>query len=218
MKIVCISDTHNKHDQVTTDLPSADAIVHAGDITGGGFEHEVRRFLNWYSKLDQYKYKILIAGNHDFFFQDCPILAREILKEYPNIIYLENEEVIIDGIKFYGSPQQPRFFNWAFNVDRGEKIKKYWDNIPNDTDILITHGPAYGYGDLVINSYSHGERVGCEDLLNAIKRVKPHYHICGHVHSGYGKYPTLDTIFINAAVLGEDYQYVNFPITIEIKK
>jgi len=92
--------------------------------------------------------------------------------------------VIIEGVKFYGSPWQPRFFDWAFNLDRGEEIKKKWDLIPMDTDVLITHGPPYGILDLT----HEGEKVGCEELMKAVLRVQPKIHIFGHIHEAYGEY------------------------------
>lgn len=218
MKIVCISDTHGKHHQITKDLQDAEMIIHAGDISGMGYEHEIRNFLEWYSSLS-YKHKILIAGNHDFFFQDYPSRAKDILAEFPNIIYLENSGITIDGIKIWGSPQQPRFFNWAFNENRGEAIRYYWKLIPKDTDILITHGPAYGYGDWVANRTHHNNyenNVGCKDLLEFIMDIQPTYHIFGHIHSGNGIYKTDGTTFVNASVLGESYMYNYSPTLIEI--
>lgn len=219
MKILNISDTHSKHKQMPLEwLTPADCIIHAGDISTRGYEHEVKNFLDWYSKLDQYKYKILIAGNHDWYFQDYPEGAKKLLAEYPNIIYLRDSGIELEGIKFWGSPVQPTFFNWAFNKDRGLEIDKHWQLIPNDIDVLITHGPAKGHGDLVINQWSpnSGESVGCEDLLRAIERVKPKFSICGHIHCGHGLTTNADTTFINAAILNEDYLVANRPIIFTI--
>lgn len=212
MRIVCISDTHNHHRQIEQDLVDGDVIIHSGDMTSRGVEYEVVEFLQWFSNLKQYKHKILIAGNHDFLFDENKLIAREILSQFPNIIYLEDSFIKIDGVKFYGSPHQPTFFNWAFNVERGEKIRRYWELIPNDVDILITHGPAYGYGDIV----SSRIRVGCVDLRDRILEIQPIYHICGHIHEGYGIYKTEGTTFINASMLDKNYEYTNKPILIEI--
>lgn len=219
MKILNISDTHSKHNQIPKEwLTPADCIIHAGDISTRGYEHEIKNFLDWYSKLDQYKYKIFIAGNHDWYFQDYSSKVQEILKEYPNIIYLQDSGIELDGIKFWGSPVQPTFFNWAFNKDRGEAIDKHWQLIPNGIDVLITHGPARGHGDLVINKWSpnSGESVGCEDLLRAVERVKPKFSICGHIHGARSASYNKDTCFINASLLNEDYMVVNRPITFEL--
>jgi hypothetical protein len=105
-------------------------------------------FCRWFNSLDQYKHKIFIAGNHDWGFQTHPEDVSDILKWYPNITYLQDSSVEIEGIKIYGSPWQPEFFQWAFNLQRGPEIQEKWDMIPLDTDILITHGPVYGHGDL----------------------------------------------------------------------
>jgi Icc-related predicted phosphoesterase len=222
MRITLISDTHNKHKQITQDLPGADVLIHAGDISSMGYEHEIREFCKWFNSLDHYTHKIFIAGNHDWGFQDNPTKVKEMLGLYPNIIYLQDDFVIIGDdaqsiVKIYGSPWQPRFMNWAFNADRGEDIQQHWDKIPNDTDILITHGPAFGYLDTVIGQ---GIPLGCEDLVNRIAEIKPKIHVCGHIHSGYGHKVSADgsVHFFNAAVLGEQYSYMHKPITFDWEK
>jgi predicted phosphodiesterase len=145
MKITFISDTHNKHNHLTSNaynniLGSGDVLVHAGDCTSMGKSHEITNFLNWLSMTD-FKHKIFIAGNHDFGFEMHTDIAEEFKEK--GIIYLFDSEVIIDGVKFYGSPWQPEFYDWAFNLPRGEKLAEKWAKIPGNTDILITHGPAH---------------------------------------------------------------------------
>ena len=140
-KITFISDTHTKHKHLTNDLPGGDILIHCGDISSRGYINEIKNFLEWFDGIKGYEYKIFIAGNHDFGFQDNPKECIELLKNYPSITYLEDNSIIIDGIKIYGSPWQPRFHNWAFNVNRGWDIAQKWEKIPQDTDILITHGP-----------------------------------------------------------------------------
>lgn len=214
MRISCISDTHCKHNEIDIkEFENIDCIISAGDISSRGYSWEIENFLSWFDSLPC-KYKILVAGNHDFYFQDNPEAAKILLQKYSSIIYLENSAIQIEGINIYGSPIQPTFFNWAFNVDRGLPIKRYWDMIPNNTDILITHGPAFGHGDFVRNSINVGN-VGCVDLLYTIEKIKPKYFICGHIHSGYGITTNEHTTFINAAVLNEAYQMQNKPINFE---
>ena len=128
--------------------------------------NELKYFLDWYSSLDQYKYKIFIAGNHDWCFERNHKESIELLSNYPQLIYLQDQEIIIDGIKIYGSPYQPEFGSWAFNQKRGKEIQAKWDLIPKDTDILVTHGPPFGIGDFV--PYRGGEFVGCKDLTSTI--------------------------------------------------
>lgn len=233
MKLTFISDTHNYHQLLTNDLPGGDILFHTGDITSSGYEHEVNSFCKWFNELDNYKYKVFIAGNHDWFFHDnwkaythlgsvrhknAPRKdsnkIQELLNNYTNIIYLQDNLITIDGLKIYGSPWQPWFHDWAFNLPKdGNELKEKWDLIPSDTDILLTHGPAFGILDDI-----HCNRIplGCKLLLDRIKEVKPKLHCCGHIHSGNGQYFDGDTHFINASSLNEDYDYFYKPFSIEI--
>jgi Icc-related predicted phosphoesterase len=183
MKIILISDTHTFHGYLN--LPTdADMIVHSGDISSRGHKHEVLNFFTWYSSLP-YKYKIFIAGNHDFLFENDPDFIKENLPE--NLIYLENSGIEIEGLKIWGSPIQPYFRNWAFNRFRGEDINKYWQMIPTDTNYLITHGPAYKIHDMVNNFYNPDVYVGCKDLKNRLFML-PELKIFqfGHIHEARG--------------------------------
>ena len=135
-----------------------------------------------------------------------------ILEDH-GIIYLNDSGVVIDGLKIWGSPIQPDFFNWAFNRKRGEEIKKHWDLIPNDTNILITHGSPYGISDLC----AHGERVGCEELLLKVNELRDlSVHAFGHIHEGYGVNTINEVQFINACSLDEKYRYCNDPVSVTI--
>jgi 3',5'-cyclic AMP phosphodiesterase CpdA len=229
MKITFISDTHSKHNFVTKDLPGGDLLIHAGDISSMGYKHEIQDFCKWFDGLDNYDFKMFIAGNHDWGFIDkeaffvhrsvvIPKPTEEILNSYKNIDYLRDssQEIQIGdnpSIKIYGSPWQPEFFDWAFNLKKnGSELKQKWDNIPNDVDILITHGPSYGYVDKVIG---RTDNLGCELLRDRIKEIKPKIHVCGHIHSGYGYVFDGDTHYINASVLNEQYKYNNKPLTVE---
>lgn len=226
MKILCISDTHSSHGRIPDDwMIDADTLVHSGDICNKGDFYEVDDFLEWFSSLDQYKHKIFIAGNHDWPFQDSPEVMEDLLEKYPNVIYLQDSNVVLDGIKFYGSPQTPYFHNWAFNCARNiddaltyskPLIRAYWDAIDVDTNVLLTHGPAYGIGDFV--PYGHGEFVGCKDLLDVVstKLLELKLHVSGHIHYSYGEIVKNNVNFINASVVNEQYSVVNKPILIEI--
>ena len=211
--ITFISDTHTKHKHVTGELPGGDILIHCGDISNRGYLNEIKNFLEWFDGIKGYEYKIFIAGNHDFGFQDSPNLCAKLLQDYPTVTYLEDTSVIIDGIKIYGSPWQPRFYNWAFNVDRGWDIAQKWEKIPQDTDILITHGPLHG----ILDSTYTGQRVGCEDLYKRVMEVKPKVHCYGHIHFDYGMKEVDGMTFINACSLGEDYMYQNGPITLDFE-
>ncbi len=218
IRITFISDTHNKHKQITSSLPGGDLIVHAGDLSSMGYQREIQSFCSWFNKLDNYDHKVFISGNHDFMFEKDPAQAKEIWSSYKGIDYLQDEEMglqIGDGpmVKIYGSPWQPEFYNWAFNLPiNGPELKAKWTAIPDDTDILITHGPAHGYLDKVIGGW---ENLGCEKLTEAIKIKKPKIHVFGHIHSGYGYIFDGDTHFINASVLDEQYYLTHKPLTVD---
>lgn len=204
MKFVAISDTHNQHDKLK--LPEGDVIIHAGDITGRGSTNEVFAFLEWFKMLD-YKRKIFIAGNHDWFFEN----SEET--NFEGVTYLNDSGIKIDNINIWGSPVQPEFNNWAFNRNRGDQINKHWQLIPENTDLLITHGPPFGHLDMTTSM----QRVGCVDLLKRVTEIKPKFHVFGHIHEAYGVNKNdLGTKFINASVLNENYLRVNNPITFEI--
>lgn len=208
MKVIAISDTHGYHHQLS--LPSGDVLIHAGDVSSQGSKQEVQDFLQWFSDLN-YEHKIFIAGNHDFFFERADSdMITSIIPD--NVIYLNDSGISIGGLNIWGSPVTPWFFNWAFNRHRGADIKKHWKFIPQNTDILITHGPVYGVLDRTI----HGQRVGCEVLKEAIQVIKPKIHICGHIHESYGQVQTMDTLYINASVLDVQYRLVNDAVLFEI--
>lgn len=229
MRITFISDTHSLHNGMVYKLKNFidpkkhNVLVLAGDCTNVGKEHEVKEFVEWFQKLEGFDTKIFIAGNHDFAFETKPpwlsnIINRENLSKF-NCHYLEDEEFVIESsefskpIKFYGSPWQPWFYDWAFNLPRnGEELEKKWKAIPDDTTILITHGPAHG----ILDFTPRNERVGCEILRFRVEQFKPLIHVFGHIHGAYGIQLLGDTLFVNASTCTERYQPINKPIVVEI--
>lgn len=207
MKCVAISDTHGMYRDII--VPDGDILIHAGDITRQGHLHELEDFNNWLGE-QPHQHKIIIAGNHDWCFEATPNESRSIIT---NAIYLQDESVTISGFKFYGSPWQPCFFDWAFNLQRGEEIADKWAIIPNDVDVLITHGPVYGILDKTIT----GENVGCEELKKVIEIISPKFHICGHIHEGYGTHKFNSVYYINASVNCERYRAINPAIEFILK-
>jgi len=208
MKLCIISDTHNKHKFLT--LPHADILIHCGDFTSVGKEHEIRNFMKWFSALE-YKHKIIIAGNHDWLFETSRSFAYTLIPK--GIHYLEDSGVEICGLKFYGTPVQKIFYNWAFNRPE-EKLEQHWQGIPDDTDILITHSPPYMIQDFVPRNHSHE---GSPSLYKeVVERIKPQIHCFGHIHEGYGIKNIGDITFVNASNLDGDYNCVNDPIVIEL--
>jgi len=207
MKMIFISDTHGQHDKVL--LKEGDILIHCGDFTRRGSVEDVNSFTN-FIRVQKFKYKIVIAGNHDFSFEDHRSDEVEKVFKKNGIIYLNDSGFEIEGLKFWGSPVQPEFYDWAFNRKRGEEIRRHWELIPGDTDILITHGPPFS----IMDRCAHGERVGCEDLLEVVKKLKPKVHAFGHIHEDYGLKEIDGTYFINACNLDEEYKFKNLPIEI----
>lgn len=225
MKIVCISDSHNQKPKLP---PDGDLLIHSGDLTMMGTLSEVERSIQWLGEIAKNKYDhgvILVPGNHDFLFEKFepgmktnkggfkierePELARKLCEKY-GVDLLIDESMEVEGIKIYGSPIQPWFHDWAFNVDRS-KIGLVWEKIPDDTQILITHGPPYGIGDLC-----RGGNVGCAALLERIKLLKEFkLHICGHIHEGAGHSWFNNKLFINASVLDGHYNGFNDILTVD---
>jgi hypothetical protein len=215
MLVTLISDTHGQHRSVI--LPGGDLLIHTGDfMTSGYSKSQAEDFFKWMQGQD-YDDVVFIAGNHDRIMQNEPDEMQGILTGYKLIDYLEDEELVLYGdgpngdlpennIRIYGSPWQPEFYDWAFNLPRnGDVLKSKWDAIPTNTDILLTHGPAWGIVDEVYNR--RGVHLGCELLTERIAVVKPKIHVCGHIHSGHGYYFDGTTHFFNASVLNEQYEY-----------
>jgi Icc-related predicted phosphoesterase len=211
--ITIISDTHSKHNKIK--IPQCDILIHCGDISSMGREHEVRDFLKWFSKQPA-EYKIFIAGNHDFMFENNGLFARSLVPS--DIIYLEDTFIEVLGLKIYGTPVNPMFFNWAFNRTE-ENLKKHWEAIPENIDILITHCPPFGIMDAVNNRYNNyiNTNTGSPSLnFEIFNRIKPKINCFGHIHQQNGVQIINNIKFINASVLDDNYDLVYDPITIEI--
>lgn len=204
MKILCISDTHGKHELFSqSDFKGVDMIIHAGDFSNhknpGINANEAIDFLRWYDDLEVECHKILVCGNHE-----TSVEAKMINpNEYENIIYLEHEGVDVEGISIFGSPYTPAFNQWAFNV-KATKINEYWEQVPKKIDILITHGPPKGILDLCYDSKGRLKYSGDKALFNHVERVEPAYHIFGHLHPNKdnynaGKRTHGKTTFVNAS-------------------
>ena len=207
VRLICLSDTHGLHDKIV--VPDGDILIHAGDLTSMGTPDQVRSFDRFLAKLP-HRHKIVIAGNHDFIFEREPARARALLH---GCTYLEDEATEAAGLRFYGSPWQPWFFDWAFNLPRGEALAKKWAAIPAGTDVLVTHGPPLGHGDV----NTGGEAVGCADLAAAVARVRPRVHVFGHIHEGYGVTEVHGTRMINASICDVGYRPVNAPVVVDLE-
>jgi len=288
ISVVCISDTHGLHlNEKMVDIPPADLIIHAGDMTSTGTLSQLESFVSWFEELP-HPNKVFIAGNHDItidteyyvargckrfhslesevdpreFSQQC----RRVFTSREKSCYLEDSAVYIspcpgtsattaatatatatadataatadataatadatagakcvhlvsesdssgdsaDKLCIYGSPWQPEFCDWAFNLERGPDSARVWAKIPANTDVLITHGPPQGYGDFT----SSGFACGCEDMLAVLKDMQtpPRVHIFGHIHEAYGHWTDGKTLFINASTCTFLHKPLNKPL------
>lgn len=210
MKLVCISDTHSMHRRIP-EIPDGDVLVHAGDSLGQGTLENIEELNDWLGTLP-HRHKIVIAGNHDWAFQETPDQARQALT---NAIYLENSGVQGDPQNRMPSISTPTFMDWAFMLERGEPLYENWQGIPDNTDVLITHGPPHGIGDEV-NLGFKCQNVGCVDLLHRIQQLSLKAHIFGHIHEGYGEYWRGSTRLINASTCTARYEPNNEPVVVEI--
>ncbi|GAB4535206.1 MAG: hypothetical protein Tsb0020_50530 [Haliangiales bacterium] len=198
MRIVAVADTHTFQADLG-ELPAGDVFVHAGDICRRGSLDELAPAAEWMRSL-RFAHKVVVAGNHDWCFVHEPERARATLG--PEIIYLEDQAATIDGVRFWGSPWQPAFNGWAFNLPRGAPLAEKWALIPEHTDVLITHGPPLGVGDnqhaevmRAEDSYLH--RAGCEALQAAVARLAPALHMFGHIHQDGGLWQRERTTYAN---------------------
>jgi predicted phosphodiesterase len=201
MRLVIASDTHGLHDAVT--VPDGDVFIHAGDLTNVGDLAEISGVGKWLRRLP-HRHKIVIAGNHDRCFEEQPLLAQKLLGEADGIVYLQDSGVIIDGIRFWGSPWQPAFLDWAFNLQRGAEIGRKWNLIPYDINVLITHGPP-----MTILDDAHGQHLGCADLWKRVTDIAPKIHAFGHIHEGSGVEERDGTTYVNASICDGEYKAVN---------
>uniref|UniRef100_A0A1I7UYS8 Metallophos domain-containing protein n=1 Tax=Caenorhabditis tropicalis TaxID=1561998 RepID=A0A1I7UYS8_9PELO len=237
VRFVCIGCTHGEQMDLSR-LPPGDVLLVAGDFTSCGLPNEVYNFNKLLGKL-KYAYKVVIGGNHECTFDDTflklnkesepkemalkqallsaihsdskgGISAKDLLS---NAIYLEDNVIELFGITIYGTPWQPKVDNWAFNLSRGQSLLDKWNMIPAGVDVLLTHTPPLGHGDTMNN----GQRMGCVELLNTVfKRVRPKYHVFGHIHEGYGCTTDGYTKFINCCLCNENLDMKNEPVIFDI--
>lgn len=207
MRIVLLSDTHDRHSDLQ--VPEGDLVVHAGDFTMRGHQDEVQRFLDWFAGLP-HPNKVFVAGNHDFLAERDPEQFRSMIPE--GLVYLEDETVDVLGLRIHGSPITPWFHDWAFNRARGAEIARHWERIPEDVELLITHGPPAG----ILDRTAYGEAVGCEDLARRIAEVRPRWHVFGHIHEARGSLVQDGVEYVNASILDRRYEVSRPPLVLEV--
>ncbi|KAL6480831.1 hypothetical protein MHYP_G00118640 [Metynnis hypsauchen] len=230
-RFVCVSDTHSRTDGIQ--MPYGDVLLHTGDFTELGLPSEVKKFNDWLGTLP-YEFKVVIAGNHELTF-DKDFMAELVKQDYyrfpsvsklrpedfdnvqsllTNCIYLQDSEVMVKGFRIYGTPWTPWFNGWGFNLPRGQSLLDKWNQIPEDIDILMTHGPPLGFRDWVPKEL---QRVGCVELLNTVqRRVRPKLHVYGGIHEGYGLMTDGFTTFINSSTCTVSFQPTNPPIIFDL--
>jgi Icc-related predicted phosphoesterase len=210
MIIDCISDLHGFQPQ----LEGGDLLIVSGDFTARDTNQEHQDVLDWLD-IQDYEKVVVIAGNHDGFLEKNP----EFYKQSA-ITYLCDSGCEFKGYKIWGSPWTPIFCDWHFMLPIAKRKEK-WALIPNDIDILITHGPPYRVLDKV-PSYEKDnefEHVGCYELKKRVdsplmKNLS--LHVFGHIHEGYGQMEIGKTRYVNCAIMDERYKPVNKPIRIEL--
>jgi len=242
VRFVAVSDTHSTESRKSTGptafeaIPEGDVLLHCGDFTNIGRLEEIEAFAKWFGSLPHQR-KIIIAGNHDLSLHeesyestaarfggegrhrkldaaDVCSRARAILESIPNCEYLCDSGTSVEGIRVWGSPWQPEFCEWAFNLPRGEPCRAKWKLIPTGTEVVLTHGPPLGHGDLCMPAR---HRAGCTDLLDELQsRVKPLYHCFGHIHEGWGVTTDGVTRYVNASTCNLRYKPVNTPIIFDV--
>lgn len=231
VRITHISDTHSLHEHLAPRLHGGDILLHTGDISNIGEKDEVEAFVDWLSR-QPYDHKVFIAGNHDLCFQsermlmvkwdwhrnsvmydksayndlpdDPPSWTKALISALPpGVTYLQETGTEACGLKIWGSPASPAFGRmWAFN-HTPLTIAAVWEKIPGDTDILMTHTPPFGYGDMTWR----GQRAGCELLTHKLREIAPALHLCGHIHEGHGfrlMGEERETATLNSALQGYD--------------
>jgi predicted phosphodiesterase len=224
LRIACISDTHCQLESLV--IPFCDLILHAGDLSYRGELPEVLKELDWLKYHANFvgAKAVLTPGNHDWIFQYHPDLMKDECRKR-GIFLLQHEAMIYKhgekDYKIFGSPYQPEFCDWAFNVPRGPKLAEKWAQIPEDTEILITHGPPHMVLDRIPARYvkegsvNPSPNVGCEDLsrrLPELKKLK--LHVFGHIHYSYGQEEKLGVQYVNASNCTERYKPSN-PVIIK---
>lgn len=222
MITVCaISDTHLNHSQLV--IPECDLLIHAGDFSYVGKMIDILDMNQWFGKLKAQglcKEIVAISGNHDWICQRNPSWVKET---FTNCIYLDEEPAEVFGFKVFGSAWSPEFNNWAFNAKRGKVIARHWAKIPDDTEILVTHGPSMGILDVNTEEpYSlplGPEHLGCEELRKRVDELKSlRLSVFGHIHSSSGIEEHNGVKFVNASVLNESYEVVYPPRVITLEK
>ena len=206
MKAVVLSDNHTDYDFET---PEGDILIHCGDFTFHGNPNEMKKFKN-YLKEQPHEHKLFIFGNHEKVDKEITYW-REYLEDGTGDKCIHEKAYGIGDLNFFGSSYTPKYLNWGFMQDE-ETRERYWENMIEGMDVLVTHGPPKG----IMSKIEDGTEIGCEYLRKFVDRVKPKYHLFGHNHAGAGVTSRNGTLFVNAALLTEHYQKFRPPIVVNL--
>ena len=194
-------------------MPHGDVLIHAGDACNSGSPVDFIKFADWFRYLP-HRYKIFVPGNHDKICQAEPSYCKDVIgHDAGEVFYLSDGIVTFAGVSVYGTPWQPEFCNWAFNLTE-EALAEKFALIPSNLDILISHGPPYGVGDKTDYSVARSGNLGSKSLNDRLRSLThpPRFHVFGHIHGGYGIHVAGNTVSINAAICNERYEPVNAPV------
>lgn len=217
VKIVCIADMHSK---LNFKVPECDLLLIAGDMEPAYYSDTMSVGLQstWLNMEFRYwlgdqpvKECVAIAGNHSWIWQ---VAKNRVPKLNANFHYIEDETIEMFGLKIHGTPVTCIFNDWAFNRSE-EVLQRHWDNIPDDTDILLCHSPIFGIMDKV-ERYNLQKHIGSKSLKRRIREIKPKMVIFGHAHGEYGVVDKFGIKFINCSLVNEDYDLVREPIIVEV--
>lgn len=213
MIIDCIADLHGHLPK----LDGGDLLIVSGDLTASDKTIRYIQFSDWLLN-QEYTRKIVIGGNHDNYIVSYGLPLDPEVED--GVDYLQDSGIEFQGLKVWGSPWTSRFDGinsacCAFTKAHDLELNEHWDLIPDDIDILITHGPPYG----MLDQNSHGECCGSKTLRSALDRVKPMLHIFGHIHEKGGQqmmYNGSRTWCVNCSIMNHNYKPVFKPVRIEL--
>lgn len=205
LRIVCLSDTHGHH--ASLDVPPADVLVHAGDFALRGNAREIGDFAEWID-AQPHAHKVVVAGNHDRLLEEHPCEGRKLLR---GVDYLQDSGLVVAGLRFWGSPWQPEYGGWAFNLPPGAPLAARWSEMPEELDVLVTHCPPRG----ILDRIHSGLEIGCPELSSAVERRSIGLHVFGHAHEGAGVLQRDGTWYANAASCDLHYRPVHAPLVFE---
>lgn len=226
MRIVTLSDTHSYNERIgapareddrvpSNFVPDGDILIHAGDLTDTGKPNQLFDAYAWLSKMP-HEQIIVVPGNHDFGLERIPELRATLDSKFPRVQTLLDEDTMLGDMRVFGSAWTPFFHDWAFNFLPGpadeRQAEEKWNAIPDDTAILVTHGPPYGIHDKTLR----GKYVGDAALKRRIGQLKSlKLHVFGHIHECYGTHGEEGVVFVNACTCDHLYDPIDRPIVLD---